>query len=1131
MIGGPIIPPMDIGANLVSTSKTSNIKSLLLEAWRQRWSPIDWAVNIKRVLPRGVSGDVYDLSNCIIIQALIGPAPNPLFISYLNHCISAHVVSYGAVLSSISKYQEFSKSKCIICLLDLCNDLKKRVNCYGNEEECISLCKAIIALAHWLFSCLYHALNKITELKSVTSNQNTNQFGNLGHHHGSSYAALSGSLGASGNSSVSGTNSQLNEFISITEKSCDILSFISSSSFIKSLFHVGKMEDQSGYSQLVSKVDAVESLLSSGPSSCFPPTLTNAKELSDVIVNFLSTTEWNNRDPTVLATEILTNRELAKGPIIHCSSPLDLFAQSCNTIIAINAILYPTNEIEALARQISLAAKFNDIPYPEVCCEIVRSCFIELVDSSSTERSINLREDEKVGEDLKWAAFTFLKVPHIFAKLDFPKMDKKTISSDLEAGFDKLLMYTPLLDLTDSRSNCDCLDLFLKELCQSEFTIEQKNAIMARRHKDSPKIKDKIIEPAPGSGGQGASLILRAEPTVTSILKTLDSDYSKNQDGLLGVLNHMVPGKSFELILNAAAATGKLKSFSIKLVKFNEFNKQINGEGGKQSQTRALLFDITFLMLCHIAQNYGTDFITQNAETKDSFFATWCAQSLPEGGKYRSSDALLLNCDPLKVDNLLSQFTSPDFELKTSLVKWHEVCLNAPAAIKEVLLAWEHGVITAENVKTIFDNVKSKMCCLPVVISAWLSAYITTLPHEERIKPMNMIQQFMTPASFSETTPLSGNGNNGNNGNNTPGSEGNSNNEPTNTYYKERSMLMSNIIKKMFWDLHPTSQTKSNGVLSTVSHGLTTETVLWKLLEDIFMNAHNRSWLDQRDVYNIDTIFCVGGPNWFVEALLRLLVKFDHASELNKAVGLIYGLFHMDIEQCALSLLVNGLVGYILNENKQNALTEPKASALAKLTVMTVLAALAEAEERRSTDSKTSLKRHGYQRDVSMDFVPMEVDANKVNSVNNTNERPNKMRRTETTKSLNIIIEDTPFFYTMNQQPIDPRILNEPLTKAIADLLRLLSTIIADSVVSQRTLFPLIFLEQLIICGKQDAHKIIQFLPFQAINRLIKMMPGSLSYEFLLSISNLQTSKARKIVARALCQLKTAKVDIPRFSS
>ena len=121
------------------------------------------------------------------------------------------------------------------------------------------------------------------------------------------------------------------------------------------------------------------------------------------------------------------------------------------------------------------------------------------------------------------------------------------------------------------------------------------------------------------SGQSPCSLILRAEPTVASILKvknttvfktgfkteikikpiqatscksacsnyvyvsscwilavyniahyffqTLDADYSKNQEALLGVLHHMLSGKSFELILAAAAATGKLQSFVVKLIK------------------------------------------------------------------------------------------------------------------------------------------------------------------------------------------------------------------------------------------------------------------------------------------------------------------------------------------------------------------------------------------------------------------------------------------------------------------------------------------------------------------------------------------------------------------------------------
>ena len=43
------------------------------------------------------------------------------------------------------------------------------------------------------------------------------------------------------------------------------------------------------------------------------------------------------------------------------------------------------------------------------------------------------------------------------------------------------------------------------------------------------------------------------------------------------------------------------------IFRFNEFAKQTSGEASKGAQTRALLFDISFLMLCHIMQLYGTE--------------------------------------------------------------------------------------------------------------------------------------------------------------------------------------------------------------------------------------------------------------------------------------------------------------------------------------------------------------------------------------------------------------------------------------------------------------------------------------------------------------------------------------------
>lgn len=130
-------------------------------------------------------------------------------------------------------------------------------------------------------------------------------------------------------------------------------------------------------------------------------------------------------------------------------------------------------------------------------------------------------------------------------------------------------------------TSCDCTKFLLQE-CSKQGLLSEASVtnLLAKRAADrehAPQLKsgeNANIQPNPG-------LILRAEPTVTNILKTMDADHSKSPEGLLGVLGHMLSGKSLDLLLAAAAATGKLKSFARKFINLNEFTTHGNEELGR----------------------------------------------------------------------------------------------------------------------------------------------------------------------------------------------------------------------------------------------------------------------------------------------------------------------------------------------------------------------------------------------------------------------------------------------------------------------------------------------------------------------------------------------------------------------
>ncbi|PNI34202.1 MED24 isoform 2, partial [Pan troglodytes] len=129
--------------------KVVNLKQAILQAWKERWSDYQWAINMKKFFPKGATWDILNLADALLEQAMIGPSPNPLILSYLKYAISSQMVSYSSVLTAISKFDDFSRDLCVQALLDIMDMFCDRLSCHGKAEECIGLCRALLSALHW----------------------------------------------------------------------------------------------------------------------------------------------------------------------------------------------------------------------------------------------------------------------------------------------------------------------------------------------------------------------------------------------------------------------------------------------------------------------------------------------------------------------------------------------------------------------------------------------------------------------------------------------------------------------------------------------------------------------------------------------------------------------------------------------------------------------------------------------------------------------------------------------------------------------------------------------------------------------------------------------------------------------
>lgn len=137
-------------------------------------------------------------------------------------------------------------------------------------------------------------------------------------------------------------------------------------------------------------------------------------------------------------------------------------------------------------------------------------------------------------------------------------------------------------------------------------------------------------------------------------------------------------------------------------------------------------------------------------ERGNSFFEKWVRECMLERNKQKSPMNMVHLCDQTKVDELLVHLNSSEGNLKNSSVKWQDICSNVPGLLYHVLLAWENETISATEVKSNLDSLKMRLCSFSVCAASWLSSYMQVVQDEELLKPMNMVQQFLTTPTPDE---------------------------------------------------------------------------------------------------------------------------------------------------------------------------------------------------------------------------------------------------------------------------------------------------------------------------------------------------------------------------------------------
>lgn len=155
---------------------------------------------------------------------------------------------------------------------------------------------------------------------------------------------------------------------------------------------------------------------------------------------------------------------------------------------------------------------------------------------------------------------------------------------------------------------------------------------------------------------------------------------------------------------------------------------------------------------------------------------------------------------------------------------------------------------------------------------------------DELLKPMNMVQQFLTTSTPDELSQQEN--------------------------FQERLMLASQIIRKMQHDVHPNKK----GRAQMLTQNLVSAVPLKDQFVEVWKTTTDRGWLPIESTQTLESLLQSCGPFWLVTKLINEIMQCKYSKDMLKTMDIVFSLMHLDIERCTIALLSDWLPMLLLNK-------------------------------------------------------------------------------------------------------------------------------------------------------------------------------------------------------------------------